>query len=285
MNFIRNQRSLDEAITSMLKHKDLYLDTEFYRRTTYFAKLCLIQISTKSENFVIDAFAPIDLSPIKQILISEDITKVMHSSDQDLQIFYNKFGILPKNFFDTQIAAEMLGFGKNVGYGTLCHELIGIKINKKHQKADWQQRPLPEELLEYAVFDTKYLVLIYPKLLDMLKAQNITDSFKERMNKYLQKSNIITTSEKLYQRMRVGEVSPFLKHAIVELIGLREEIAQSINIPRNFLIHDIELIQIARKLPKTAFEVELIVKSNKILKEHNVSSKIADLCLAMKSLM
>ena len=127
------------------------IDTEFIRETTYFAKLCLIQIATKKISFIIDPLSNnINLEPLWEILNKNQIIKVMHSGRQDMEIFYNATGRLPSPVYDTQVAAMVCGFGDQVSYENLVNNLLDIKIDKSSRVSDWSYRPLSNKQISYS---------------------------------------------------------------------------------------------------------------------------------------
>ncbi|MGD2112192.1 MAG: ribonuclease D, partial [Gammaproteobacteria bacterium] len=106
----------------------LALDSEFLREKTYYPKLCLLQVAVPGMAACVDPLALDDLSPLIEMLYDRRVTKVMHAARQDMEIFYHLRGELPAPVFDTQIAALLLGFPDQAGYGTLVNELLGIRL-------------------------------------------------------------------------------------------------------------------------------------------------------------
>ena len=128
---IDNVKDLNSIIKVIQDEDFLAIDTEFIRETTYFSKLCLIQIATKKISFIIDPLSNnINLEPLWEILNNNQIIKVMHSGRQDMEIFYNATGMLPSPVYDTQVAAMVCGFGDQVSYENLVKNLLNIKIDK-----------------------------------------------------------------------------------------------------------------------------------------------------------
>ena len=128
------------------------------RESTFFSILCLIQIATDETEVVIDPLAKdINLAPIINILLDSNITKVFHAARQDIEIFYNICGEVPKNIFDTQIAAMALGFRESIGYSSLVKGRLNINIDKGERFTDWSRRPLTKNQLKYALADVTHL--------------------------------------------------------------------------------------------------------------------------------
>ena len=123
----------------------LAIDTEFMREHTYYAQLCLIQISNGERAVAIDPLADgIDLAPLWAVLACTDIVKIFHAAHQDLEIFFKEMGSLPLPLFDTQIAAMVLGHGDQVGYDRLVRAVLNIEIDKSSRFTDWSRRSLSD---------------------------------------------------------------------------------------------------------------------------------------------
>ena len=141
------------------------IDTEFLRERTYRPELCLLQIATGGpDNIVacIDPLAVDNIDPVLDVIYEPATLKVLHAAGQDLEIFYWLRGAVPHNLFDTQVAAPLMGFAEQIGYGNLVSEVLKIELSKSHSRADWSRRPLPAKQLQYAADDVIYLSQMYP---------------------------------------------------------------------------------------------------------------------------
>src|SRR5690349_17033456 len=146
----------------------LAVDTEFVREDTYFAQLCLLQLSDGRNQVCVDALA-VDLAPLFAFLHQPGAIKVFHSAGQDLELFVQRGGDCPRPLFDTQIAAALLGHGEQLGYAALVERRLGLKVDKSLSRTDWSQRPLPEAALAYAADDVRHLAVLYPALREELE--------------------------------------------------------------------------------------------------------------------
>ena len=140
--YIDNQESLEAFARRAASSSILAIDTEFLRESTYYPKLCLLQMATDSEVVLIDPFAVTDLEPLKPLLEDQAILKLFHAGSQDLEILYHQLGVLPTPLFDTQIAASVLGHPQQIGYGALVAAVCGKALKKSDSFTDWSQRPL-----------------------------------------------------------------------------------------------------------------------------------------------
>jgi ribonuclease D len=130
------------------------VDTEFLRESTYWPRLCLLQVATEDEAVLVDPLAAgLDLAPFFRVLENEKITKVFHAARQDIEIFVKATGRVPKNIFDTQVAASVCGFGDSVSYDNLVRAVVGVELDKSSRFTDWSHRPLTEKQKAYALAD------------------------------------------------------------------------------------------------------------------------------------
>ena len=139
------------------------IDTEADSLHCYFEKVCLIQISGGAEHVLIDPLAEIDLQPLYDLICSRRL--VFHGADYDLRLLRRTGKFEPLDLFDTMIAARLVG-KTAFGLAALVKEYFGIELSKASQKANWAIRPLPQEMREYAMNDTRYLL----EIADILEA-------------------------------------------------------------------------------------------------------------------
>ncbi|MGH2928428.1 MAG: ribonuclease D, partial [Solirubrobacteraceae bacterium] len=141
------------------------VDTEFMRERTYWPELCVVQLAGTNDVAVVDALAEgIDLAPLGALFADPAVLKVFHAARQDIEIFYNLTGSVPRPLFDTQVAAMVCGFGDAVSYENLAGKLAGARIDKSSRFTDWAQRPLTDRQLHYALGDVGPLRTVYEKL-------------------------------------------------------------------------------------------------------------------------
>lgn len=282
MEFIDKQNELDKIMDILSAESVLFVDTEFYRRETYYAKLCLIQISTLKQQYVIDPLANLKLTGFKDLMQNRKVIKVFHSADQDILIFYQMFGVVPKSIFDTQVAAAVCGLGKGIGYQRLCRMLLDIDVDKSMQKSDWQQRPLSKELIEYAITDIIYLIPLYDKLKNILRQRNLWQIYKQQISKILSEDTISFSPERIASRLRTSDLTDLQTYNLIELIAFREQCVKELNIPRNHFIEDKKLIEIACKLPKNSAELANFNLRKNLLNRNNYNEKLLSLCLGLQ---
>ena len=232
------------------------IDTEFLRERTYRPELCLVQVKHEEVLACIDTIAIDDLSALSKLLLDTSVVKVFHAASQDLEIFYLLAKAVPTPLFDTQIAAPLLGYNEQIGYGNLVHEHLGIELAKTHTRADWTRRPLPDKQIEYALDDVIYLEQLYlgmhKQLLEQGRLAWLEPEFAEqaRAEKYEQPAGERWKKIRNIQRYK----GPILS-IIQQLAKWREIKAREINQPRNWLIKDDVLISIAQQQPDSTAEL------------------------------
>jgi len=148
------------------------VDTEFMREKTFHAQLCLIQIATESKIYCADPLGLDARNDDRDKALWQAITGpawVLHSGRQDLEVIYQTVELMPGEVFDTQVAAALLGYQPQIGYGNLVNELFDVELAKSHTRADWSQRPLPNAFIEYAAEDVEYLLPAYDTLTERLE--------------------------------------------------------------------------------------------------------------------
>ncbi len=239
--YITNNQDLEFVLDLILKAKAVAIDTEFTREKTYYPILSLIQIAVKDagelKSFIVDGLADIDLNPLFKIIADKKITKILHSSLQDLQIFYQKSNKAPLGVADTQILANFCGFGFNVGYSNLVESFFQKEIDKTQQRSDWQKRPLSQKQIDYALSDVLYLEEMHEKLLEILDEKGRKNWYYEEVKNFTDKA-IIQLDEDLFKRFSFKRKTPAQIAQIKKLILWREKWAQKLDLPRQHFLKD-----------------------------------------------
>jgi len=229
------------------------IDTEFMRETTYWAKLCLVQIAFEGGEAVIDPLAPgIDLEPLFALMADRAVLKVFHAARQDIEIFHNLTGQLPAPVFDTQIAAMAAGLGDSISYDALVQALLRRRIDKSSRFTDWSRRPLGAQQLEYALGDVTHLRDAYALLQQQLASQGRAHWLDEEMQSLLDPQNYDTAPENAWRRLKLRRHTPDYLAALATAAAWRERSAQERNVPRGRILKDDGLYEIADQKPRSA---------------------------------
>jgi len=229
------------------------VDTEFMRERTYYPKLCLVQLGSAAESVAVDPLAKgIDLTPLFDLMANPKILKVFHAARQDVEIFVNLTGKVPAPMFDTQVAAMVCGFGDSASYETLAGQLANAKIDKSSRFTDWSNRPLTEKQIEYALGDVSHLRRVYEKLRDQLAKTGRTDWVREEMAVLTSPDTYLIDPQTVWRRFKWRADKPRLRALLRELAAWREAEAQRLDVPRNRVVRDEALMEIACHPPSDA---------------------------------
>ena len=242
----------DSPLHAVATEPRIGIDTEFMRERTYFAKLCLVQVSTPTEVYCADPVGTGKTGrPNKRfwdfILQPE---WVLHSGRQDLEVIYQAAGKLPEAVFDTQIAAALLGYQPQIGYGSLVNELFDVELAKSHTRANWSKRPISAALLEYAAEDVKFLLPAYDALVEKLDVAGrlewaVQDS-SDLLNAKLYK---VDPDDAIHRLKGARNLRGRARTAAAGLAAWREQEAVRRNRPRQWIMRDPLLINMAIRAP------------------------------------
>jgi ribonuclease D len=226
------------------------VDTEFMRERTYYPDLCLVQLAGSADVAVVDAQAKgLDLSPLGALLAKPDVVKVFHACRQDVEIFLLMFGAVPANLFDTQVAAMVAGFGDQVGYDALVNALTGGHIDKAHRFSDWSARPLSAAQITYAAADVTHLRDVYEKLTARLRVDGRLDWVGQEMAALADPNTYRVNPDRAWERIKLRTRNRRQLALVQAIAAWREREAQRINIPRQRLIKDEQIPEIAAQAP------------------------------------
>jgi ribonuclease D len=211
-----------------------------------------VQLAGTDEVAVVDALAPdIDLAPLGALFADPAVEKVFHAARQDIEIFVLLFGDVPRPLFDTQVAAMVAGFGDQVGYEALVSALANGTIDKAHRFSDWSVRPLSPAQIAYAAADVTYLREVYEKLSARLEADNRLPWVAEEMAILTNPDTYRADPQTMWQRLRSRSGNRRYLGVLRALAAWRELEAQRVNIPRQRLLRDEILLELAASAPET----------------------------------
>ena len=249
---IETTEALDALCRRLREESFVTVDTEFMRERTYWPELCVVQLGGAHEVAVVDALAPgIDLAPLGELLADPAVTKVFHAARQDIEIFVLRYGDTPRPLVDTQVAAMVAGFGDQVGYDALVQGLAGGQIDKAHRFSDWAARPLSPAQITYAAGDVTWLRVVYEKLRARLEQDGRLDWVGEEMAALADPATYRADPEEMWQRLRPRSSNRRFLGMLRALAAWREREAQRVNIPRQRLLKDEMLLEIAATAPET----------------------------------
>jgi len=253
MDLISSTDTLRDICTRLAAQPFVTVDTEFMRETTYYPKLCLIQMAAPDGTAVlVDPLAPgIDLQPFIDLMADTRTVKVFHSARQDLEIVWMLGGILPHPFFDTQVAAMVCGYGDSVSYEQLVNDVAKAKIDKSSRFTDWSRRPLSEAQLTYALSDVTHLVKVYEVLVAELLRTDRGAWLDEEMAVLTSPETYRADPSQAWRRLSGRMRKPREIAVLMEVAAWRESEAQTRNVPRGRVLKDEAVIDIASAAPRS----------------------------------
>ncbi|MGQ0667057.1 MAG: ribonuclease D [Nitrospiraceae bacterium] len=261
--YITNSTELGELCEELKDSPRLALDTEFVGEDSFVPKLELIQVATETTAAVIDFPAVLASGPLDgfwEIVCNPAAQKVVHAGRQDLDLFAVHAGQIPKPFFDTQIAAAMVGFGPQVAYANLVQRVHGTRLDKAHTLTNWSARPLSHDQLTYALEDVTFLLGIHDHLHACLSKRGRLHWADEEFSRL---EDVVGDTrgepQERYQRVRGwNTLKPSSAAVLRQLVVWREEEAQRRNVPRGRVMRDEVLLQLARHPPRRLQELRTV---------------------------
>ena len=252
MSLISDSRALARFCAEQARADFVAVDTEFLRDTTYWPKLCLVQVAGPDEAVAIDTLAEgLDLVPLFALLADQAVLKVFHSARQDMEIFYHLTGGLPGPIFDTQVAAMVCGFNESVAYDTLARKLIGVRIDKQSRFTDWSHRPLTQRQIDYALADVVHLRPVYSKLEKKLHKNGREAWLGEEMAVLTNPETYRLDPDTAWRRLKSRSSDRAFLAILWAVAAWREREAQQRDVPRNRVLRDEQLLDIAAHTPTT----------------------------------
>jgi ribonuclease D len=256
MDVITTTKALAQACDAMRKAEFVAVDTEFMRESTYWPKLCLVQAAGGDVEAVIDPLAEgLDLAPLLELMHDTDVLKVFHAARQDLEIFYHLSQKVPAPIFDVQVAAAALGLGDSIAYDALVRSLLKREVDKSSRYTDWARRPLSDRQLAYALSDVTHLRDLFPRLREMLDKRGRSDWVAEEMLDLGADSTYALIPEDAWKRLKLRKTNAPYLAALKAAAEWREHEAQERDIPRQRVLKDDALYEIALQRPASAEEL------------------------------
>jgi ribonuclease D len=250
MRLITSTRDLAQLCDRLGQHSFVAVDTEFIREQTFWPRLCLIQLAGPGDEAIVDPLERgVDLAPFYQLMANESVVKVFHAARQDLEIVWTQARLIPHPIFDTQVAAMVCGFGESVSYVSLVKQVTGRDLDKSSRFTDWARRPLTDKQLAYALGDVTHLREVYKRLDAELKSTGRTRWLDQEMADLIDARTYETPPEEAWRRLKLRVKSRKGLAVLMELAAWRDRAAQTQDVPRNRILRDEALYDIASHAP------------------------------------
>ncbi|MGI9350358.1 MAG: ribonuclease D [Rhizobiaceae bacterium] len=247
---ITDTQSLEKACDAAADHPYCTVDTEFLRETTFWPILCLVQMASPEEAWIVDVMADgIDLKPLFELMANENVVKVFHAARQDIEIVYNLANLIPHPVFDTQVAAMVCGYGDSISYDQLVYKVTGERVDKSSRFTDWSRRPLSEKQLAYALADVTHLRDVYASVKASLEEQGRSNWVAEEMEILTSDETYDMPPENAWQRLKMRVRKPRELAIMKKVAEWREVSARENNVPRGRVIRDDAIYDIAARGP------------------------------------
>lgn len=233
---IDSDHNKDFLIESLVSEKIIGIDTEFEWRNTYFPKVSLLQIATKTQILLIDCIKVKNLNFLKKILEDEEKLIILHSSRSDATVLSTNLNIKLKNTYDIQIAEKNLSKGEIKNYASIVKKYFFVHLKKTETNSNWLKRPFTEDQLSYAADDVNYLLEIYFKQKKILNKNILYQTFKESKIE----SNLGNQELYISRMKRLKKPSKMEK----KIFLWREQYASDLNIPTSYVFKNNNLKKI-----------------------------------------
>lgn len=250
--WVDQPETLKQLCEQWRKQSAVAVDTEFMRSDTFYPIAGLIQVGDGKGCYLIDPLAFDDLTPLAELMTDTSVTKVLHSCSEDLELFKCLLNVVPTPLFDTQVAAAFAGFGFSIGYAGLARDMLNLDIPKGETRSDWLRRPLSVSQLKYAALDVAHLLIIYGKLLQKLKADDRLDWVRSDCATLVAAAKLEPDFNQYYQKVNSAwKLNAVELETLKQLCEWREHQARLRDIPRNRVVKEPYLLEIAKVAPET----------------------------------
>jgi ribonuclease D len=270
---VSDQQTLEGHCEAWRTAGHFAFDTEFIRDDTYDAKLCLVQVTTDGQVVLIDPTAGLDLGVFWKLVTDESVVTIVHAGKEDFEVCLRATGQVPRNVFDIQIAAGFVGLGYPLSLVRLVERVVHHRISKGQTLTDWLRRPLTPEQLRYAADDVIHLPEMYKTLRASIEKAGRWAWAREEFQRFEDPEFYRAPTEDRVQRLKGSKKLDGLGLLLLErLVDWRDRWAQERNRPIRALVRDDILVEIARRRPRQARELEVLrgfpqAKNRKIVGE------------------
>ena len=242
--WVRDTTALNEMVALISQEAFVAVDTEFRRRDTFYPEVALIQLAAAGQCWLLDPLTLDDTQSLQKLFRQTDLIKILHSASEDLEVFERWLGVLPRPMIDTQKAAAMLGLCFGLSYRDLVHDLLSIDVAKDETQSDWLVRPLTDAQCHYAMQDVTFLAQCWP----ILDARAEASGY---LSWILEESAAMVTGGRgpLAKFKSAWKLNSQQLAVLLDLIDWRESNARDRNRPRNWILHDKVILDLAKRIP------------------------------------
>jgi len=276
--FVASRAGLADAARRLRTHSVVACDLEADSMFHFNERTCLLQLAAGAQIFVIDPLAVSDIRPIGEIMEDGAVRKVFHGADYDVRCLFRDYGIGIANLFDTETAGRFLGYAET-GLEALIKQEFGIRLEKKFQKRDWSQRPLPQEMISYAADDVRHLEALYHLLKQKLEEKGRLDWVLEECAHIAAARPEQNEDAPLFTRCKgAGRLDPRSLAVLEALLQMRMEKARKKDRPQFKILGNPALLKLAQSRPKSLQKL----RSANILSKKQLQMYAEDILTAIR---
>jgi len=280
---IQTKSQLERHLKTINSDSRLAIDTEFKRINTYYPELCLVQIATTHSAECIDILSINDLEPLFEKLYHNQTEWIVHSARQDIEALYHLSKRIPSSLFDTQIAASLLNYPLQISYQALTEILQDVQLAKSYTRFDWTTRPLPANVVEYALDDVRYLLPNFKTLEHELTISKKIQWLDEETRFLLDQELYEPSIEQIcYKTKGLSQLEKKFQDQAIKLAAWRENNAQQKNKPRKWIMSDNKLLDYACGKSKLSTRSQKLFDD--FVKESSVNLTLSELLTPQKPL-
>lgn len=250
MEYIQSDAGLEAAAKAVRNAPLIAVDTEAAGYHRYHDRVCLVQLSTRDRTWVIDALAVSGLGPLADVIADPAVEVVFHDAEYDLRLLARDYDVHVAALFDTKVAAQFAG-EPGIGLANLVEKHLGIRLDKKFQRADWAHRPLPQEQLDYAAEDTRHLPVLRDRIRDVLESLGRLSWAEEEFRlREEARPPLAEPDPDAYMRLKnTRDLGPRQLAALRELHAWRERAAAEKDVAPFRVLGNDTLVSVARAMP------------------------------------
>jgi len=259
MKWIATAKDFDAMISRIREMSEIAIDTEADSLHSYFDKVCLVQITSDGEDWVVDPLADFPIDALGEVLQDRRFVKILHGADYDLRILNRDFGFSMGNIRDTMVCAQLLGY-EAYGLAALLGRHFGVEVDKSYQRADWASRPLTQAMLRYAAMDTHYLAALVAKLEEELRAMGRWEWVEEEFER-LESIRFVEPEPNPEAHLKIKGAKALSRRQLAllaRLVEWRDGLARKQDRPPFKVMSNDTLIGISTAMPEMARELKTV---------------------------
>ncbi|MFZ4634880.1 MAG: ribonuclease D [Saprospiraceae bacterium] len=247
VHFIEEQAEFDRVMQTLAHEPWIGFDTEFVGEKSYVPVLCLIQVVSENDIYLLDTLKLKDLSAFLRLVEDPEILKITHAGDNDYRLLHTLYKTVPQNTFDTQISAGFVGYNYPAGFGKIVEKELKVNLAKSHTVADWEARPIDPKALEYAIEDVKYLPALHAKLSAKLRRQNREGWAREENRKWeVESFYFVDPYKEVFGNDYIHQLDFKGKVFLMRLYQWRRDKAAEQNVPRETILQSRHISTVIR---------------------------------------